>query len=78
MNKIWSDLQCKNLGSYRFNLTKCKEKCLSTEVCTAINHKGDQPGETQDCILRACSSPVPSPTLEVLDYQGYHLASSKI
>ena len=74
MDKIWSDQQCDYWESYRVDLTKCKEKCRSTQRCTAINHRP----ETQDCDLRACSLPVSSPELKILNYQGYYLASRKI
>ena len=80
MNRIWADQQCKRLGTYYPNLTlsECKDKCRSTEGCTAINHGYENQVVTHSCVLRACSLPVPTPTWNYPVYQGYYLISGKI
>ena len=80
MKKVWGNLQCKGLGTYYPNLTlpECKDKCRSTEDCTAINYGYVDPSVTHSCVLRACSLPVPTPTWNYQGYQGYYLVSRKI
>ena len=85
MNKVWSDQQCKGLGTFYHNLTlpECKDKCRSTEGCTVINYGYENPTVTHSCVPRACSLPVPTPTwnyqaYQGTYYQGYYLKSRKI
>ena len=84
MNRIWDDQQCKKLGTFYPNLTipECKDKCQSTEGCTAINYGYENPIVTHSCVLRACSLPVPTPTWNYFHrgayFQGYYLKPRKI
>ena len=67
---IWSDDQCPNHGiGNNANLDRCKNSCLQKAGCTAINYS---PGTA--CVLRACTQPVPAPTWQYNDYNGYYVS----
>ena len=80
MNRIWGNDQCEKLGGFYPYLTlpECKDKCRSTEGCTAINYGYENAIKTNSCVLRACSLPVPTPTFNYLAFQGYYQKPRKI
>ena len=65
--KVWLDSQCRNIGGVVGNLEDCKAACKALSGCTAVNFSA----ALQDCVLRACSTPVPVPTHYVKNYIGY-------
>ena len=77
-SKIWSDNQCRNVGRWflaagiqkAYSIHECQEACQKTEDCTAINFK-----KSNDCVLRACTLPVPTPIESNHGYEGYYQVS---
>ena len=66
--KIWHDTQCPNIGGLAGSLDACKQKCLETPGCNALNYKKDGSG----CALRACVGNV-VPAWDYPYYSGYAL-----
>ena len=64
--KIWSNSQCQNLGNFAYNLDNCKRTCLETSGCNAMNANPD------GCSLRGCPWPVPEPSEDYENYEGYY------
>ena len=77
-SKVWSENQCRNVGNYglavgiqkAYSIHECQEACQKTEDCTAINFK-----KSNDCVLRACTLPVPTPIESNHGYEGYYQVS---
>ena len=61
---------CPFLGSVVKSLQDCKDLCVETPSCTALNYDKT----TTTCVMRGCSLPVVPPVDDVDDYEGFWLS----
>jgi hypothetical protein len=59
LNHIWPDKECPNIGmrgpeidGTRLDLEECKELCLTTKTCNAVNYNA----EKVTCVMRTCKA----------------------
>ena len=77
---IWSDEQCPNIGHLRgvmyYSLLKCVKACGEKPGCTAISY--NECDNDCECVLRACTQPVPDPASQLDGYKGYYVVKGTI
>ena len=75
-DKIWSDRQCANVGMETMGLEDCKAACRMKSDCTAVNFCPN--ANKNSCVFRACSNPIPAPTIYNADCRGHLPGSGKL
>merc|ERR1719210_2745874 len=65
--KTFYDDQCKNVGSLKVSLDKCKSQCEAKTGCNGINFNA----KSSRCIMRECPVPIPDPRANKGGHVGF-------